>query len=60
MRKHTVNCQVENENSTKYLQYSMNKYVAIYIEGKLRESDFSKEEQLKILDNLIERMKNNM
>jgi len=57
MREHAVTCQVENEESTKYLQYNINKYAVLYLEKKLRERGLPKEEQLRIVNELIDNIK---
>ena len=53
MREHIVVCQTENEIDTKELRHIMNKYVILYLEKSMRERKIPKEEQLRILDELI-------
>jgi len=54
MREHAVTCQIENKESAKYLQYNMNKYAVLYLGKKMRERGLSKEEQLRIVNELID------
>lgn len=53
MRKHAVNCQIENEKKIEYIQFKINESAVLYIKEKLNESGLTKEEKLMIIDNLI-------
>lgn len=57
MREHAVTCQIENEESTKYLQYNINKYAVLYFKKKLQERGLPKDEQLRIVNELIDSIK---
>ena len=53
MRKHAVNCQIENEKKIEYIQSKINETTILYIKEQLSMSEFTKEEKLTILDMLI-------
>lgn len=57
MRRHIVSCQIENEKETEYLQSKINETALLYIKEMMEERGFTKEEKLKIMDELIQTMK---
>lgn len=57
MRKHAVNCLIENRKDTDYIQNKENEFAVLYVKKIIEEGGFTKEEQLKILDEIIKKMK---
>lgn len=57
MRKHAVNCQIENEEKIDYIQSKINESAILYIKKRISVNGLTKEEKLTILDTLITNMK---
>lgn len=57
MRKHAVNCKIENEKKNEYIQSVINGSAILYIKGMIDKGGFTKEEKLMIIDTLIANMK---
>lgn len=57
MRKHTVNCQIENEKKLEYMQSKINESAVLYIKERIGGSRLAKAEKLMIIDTLITNMK---
>ncbi len=57
MRKHAVNCQIENEKKNEYIQSAINGSAILYIKEIIDKGGFTKEEKLMIIDTLIANMK---
>lgn len=57
MRKHAVNCQIENEKKIEYIQTRINESAIRYIRERINTDGFTKEEKLMIIDALIANMK---
>ena len=57
MRKHAVNCQIENEKKNEYIQSVINGSALLYIKEIIDKGGFTKEEKLMIIDTLIANMK---
>lgn len=57
MRKHAVDCLIENRKDTGYIQNKGNEFAVLYIKMLMEEGGFVKEEQLEIIDELIKRVK---
>lgn len=57
MRGHTVNCQIENGKDMKYLQPKINGAAILYAKEIMKEGGFTREEKLRIVDELIRGVK---
>lgn len=57
MRKHAVNCQIENEKKIEYIQTKINESAIRYIRERINTDGFTKEEKIMIIDALIANMK---
>lgn len=57
MRKHAVNCQIENEIRLEYIQSEINESAALYIKERIDGSRLTKEDKLMIIDTLITNIK---
>lgn len=57
MRKHAVNCQIENEKRLEYIQDEINESSVLYIKERIDGSKLTKEEKLMIIDTLITNIK---
>ena len=57
MRRHIVNCQIINEKEMERLQYIINNTAILYIKGMMEERGASKEEKLRIVDELVKSIK---
>lgn len=57
MRKHAVNCLIENRKDTDYIQNKENEFAVLYVKKIIEEGGFTKEEQLEILDEIIKKIK---
>ncbi len=53
MRKHAVNCQIENEKKIGYIQSKINESAICYIKERISEDGLTKEEKLTMIDTLI-------
>lgn len=59
MRKHEINCIMEDKKENLNIQNIVDKFSFIYIKRAVCESGLSKKEQLMMLDELIGRIKEN-
>mgnify|MGYP000647922976 CR=1 FL=1 len=57
MRKHVVNCQIENEKKIEYIQFKINEAAILYIKDLIDKGSFTKEDKLLIIETLIANMK---
>lgn len=57
MRKHAVNCQIENEKKVEYIQSKINESAILYIREWINDSRLTKEEKLTIIDTLLVNIK---
>lgn len=57
MRKHAINCLIENRKDTEYIQNKENEFAVLYVKMLIEEGGFMKEEQLELLDELIKSVK---
>lgn len=57
MRRHAVNCQIENEIRIEHIQYKTNKYIIIHIKERINGNGLTKEEKLTIIDTLLANLK---
>lgn len=57
MRKHCVKCHIEGEKPTDKIQYIVNCFAVMYLESALKRSGATKDEQIFILSEIIQRYK---
>lgn len=57
MRKHAVNCQIENKKKIEYIQSKINESAILYINERISDSGLTKEEKLTIIDTLLVNIK---
>lgn len=60
MRQHKINCILKGDKETLYLQYlqnTINEFTTIYIEKCICESGLSRQEQIKVLEQLLNSLK---
>ncbi len=60
MRQHKIDCNLEGEKGTQYLQHLqnvINEYAVKYIEICIIESDLSKHEKICLLEELVNSLK---
>ena len=57
MRRHEIHSQIDSKILTKYICNTVNVFSASYIKKRLDESGLTKEERLKLIDEIIQYMR---
>ncbi len=57
MREHHVCCQISGDKAAANIQNEINIYTALYIKEYLGGGGFTKDEKIKMIDELINRLK---